>query len=67
MSKKQYINQFGNCYRYCLIVLKIIGNKDKAIDVSCKSKINYIVETVSATGKIQPEIEVKISQKFQAK
>ena len=48
-----------------LIVLSkkgIIGNKDKAIDVEvAKANEITIVETVSATGKIQPEIEVKIS------
>jgi len=40
----------------------IIGNKDKGIDVEI-AKVDEItiVETVSATGKIQPEIEVKIS------
>ena len=40
----------------------IIGNKDKSLDVEV-AKVNEItiVETVSATGKIQPEIEVKIS------
>lgn len=48
-----------------LIVLSkkgIIGNKDKAIDIEvAKANEITIVETVSATGKIQPEIEVKIS------
>jgi HlyD family secretion protein len=40
----------------------IIGNKDKgtAIEIANIST-GTIVETVSATGKIQPEIEVKIS------
>jgi HlyD family secretion protein len=40
----------------------IIGNKDKGMEVEI-SKVDEItiVETVSATGKIQPEIEVKIS------
>ena len=40
----------------------VIGNKDKgtAIEVANVST-GIIVETVSATGKIQPEIEVKIS------
>ena len=40
----------------------VIGNKDegKSIEIS---KVSYstIIETVSATGKIQPEIEVKIA------
>lgn len=40
----------------------IIGNKNKGKEVEI-AKVNEmtIVETVSATGKIQPEIEVKIS------
>jgi HlyD family secretion protein len=48
-----------------LIVLSktgAIGNKDKGKSVeSAKVTETTIVETVSATGKIQPEIEVKIS------
>ena len=48
-----------------LIVLKskgVIGNNDdsKEVEVAKANEIT-IVETVSATGKIQPEIEVKIS------
>ena len=48
-----------------LIVLSktgVIGNKDKGKSVEI-ANVNEttIVETVSATGKIQPEIEVKIS------
>jgi HlyD family secretion protein len=48
-----------------LIVLSktgVIGNKDKgkSVEIS-KVTATTIVETVSATGKIQPEIEVKIS------
>ncbi len=40
----------------------ILGNKEKAIDVEiAKADAITIIETVSATGKIQPEIEVKIS------
>lgn len=40
----------------------IIGNKDPEIEIET-SKVDAmtIVETVSATGKIEPEIEVKIS------
>jgi len=40
----------------------VIGNKDQGINVEI-AKVNQmtIVETVSATGKIQPEVEVKIS------
>jgi HlyD family secretion protein len=48
-----------------LIVLSktgVIGNKDKGKSVEIASvNSSTIVETVSATGKIQPEIEVKIS------
>ncbi len=40
----------------------IIGSKDKGIEVEiAKADEITIIETVSATGKIQPEIEVKIS------
>ena len=40
----------------------VIGNKDNGTDVEI-AKVDEItiIETVSATGKIQPEIEVKIS------
>jgi HlyD family secretion protein len=40
----------------------IIGNKDlgKEVEIT-NAEIGTIVETVSATGKIQPEIEVKIA------
>ena len=48
-----------------LIILSktgVIGNKDKGTEVEIAQVIpTTIVETVSATGKIQPEIEVKIS------
>lgn len=48
-----------------LVVLKskgVIGNNDdsKEVEVAKANEIT-IIETVSATGKIQPEIEVKIS------
>lgn len=40
----------------------VIGNKDKGTEVEIANvTASTIVETVSATGKIQPEIEVKIS------
>jgi HlyD family secretion protein len=40
----------------------IIGNKDKGKEVEVANvETGTIVETVSATGKIQPEIEVKIA------
>ncbi|TDE05259.1 efflux RND transporter periplasmic adaptor subunit [Flavobacterium sandaracinum] len=48
-----------------LIVLSksgVIGNKDLGTEVEIAQVIpTTVVETVSATGKIQPEIEVKIS------
>lgn len=48
-----------------LIILSksgIIGSKDEGTEVEVAKVISStIVETVSATGKIQPEIEVKIS------
>ena len=40
----------------------LLGDNDKSIEVeTAKANEITIVETVSATGKIQPEIEVKIS------
>ena len=40
----------------------VIGNKDEGIEIEvAKVEPLTIIETVSATGKIQPEIEVKIS------
>ena len=40
----------------------VIGNKDKGTSVEITNvNASTIVETVSATGKIQPEIEVKIA------
>jgi HlyD family secretion protein len=40
----------------------VIGNKDEGKEVeTAKVAASTIVETVSATGKIQPEIEVKIA------
>jgi HlyD family secretion protein len=40
----------------------VLGNKDKAKEVEIAKIVPMtIVETVSATGKIQPEIEVKIA------
>lgn len=40
----------------------VIGKKDQGIEIeTAQVDMSTIVETVSATGKIQPEIEVKIS------
>jgi HlyD family secretion protein len=48
-----------------LVILKKsgkIGNDDKSIEVeTATANLSTIVETVSATGKIQPEVQVKIS------
>ncbi|MFV8373733.1 efflux RND transporter periplasmic adaptor subunit [Flavobacterium sp. LB1P62] len=67
MSKKTIYILIGSAVVVIavLIVLSkkgIIGNKDKGKEVEiAKVDATTIVETVSATGKIQPEIEVKIS------
>lgn len=67
MSKKTIYLLIGGAIALIalLIVLSktgVIGNKDKGKSVEI-TKVNAttIVETVSATGKIQPEIEVKIA------
>ena len=67
MSKKTIYILVGSAVVLivALLVLSktgIIGNKDKGTEVEvAKVKEMTIIETVSATGKIQPEIEVKIS------
>ncbi|RAR71784.1 efflux RND transporter periplasmic adaptor subunit [Flavobacterium aciduliphilum] len=67
MSKKRMYTILGVIITLIivLIVLKstgVIGKNDdsKEVDVAKANEIT-IVETVSATGKIQPEVEVKIS------
>lgn len=67
MSKKTIYFLLGGAVILivALIVLRktgTIGNKDegKEVEIS-KVMASTVVETVSATGKIQPEIEVKIS------
>jgi HlyD family secretion protein len=66
MSKKSIYLLIGGAVVVIalLIILKnrVIGNKDegKEVETAVVNAIT-IVETVSATGKIQPEIEVKIS------
>src|SRR5687767_3270434 len=45
-----------------LVVSTIMGKREKPIPVTTEKAIRKtIVQTVSATGKIQPEVEVKIS------
>src|SRR5205814_9202740 len=45
-----------------LIVGSIMGRREKPIQVTTEKAVRKtIVQTVSATGKIQPEVEVKIS------
>jgi len=67
MSKKKIyiILGFIAALVILLLVFKskgVIGNNDNSIEVEvAKANEITIVETVSATGKIQPEIEVKIS------
>jgi len=67
MSKKTIYILLGTAVAIIglLIVLSksgVIGNKDEGISVEIANvNTSTIVETVSATGKIQPEIEVKIS------
>ena len=67
MSKKTIYLLIGGAVALIalLIVLSktgVIGNKDKGKSVEIATvAATTIVETVSATGKIQPEIEVKIA------
>ncbi|MFN7044010.1 MAG: efflux RND transporter periplasmic adaptor subunit [Flavobacterium sp.] len=67
MSKKTIFILLGSLIAIILLVVGlkkggVIGNNDefKVVELS-KVAQTTIVETVSATGKIQPEIEVKIS------
>ncbi|HMI08244.1 MAG TPA: efflux RND transporter periplasmic adaptor subunit [Flavobacterium sp.] len=66
MSKKAYFLIGGAIVLIVVLVALsksgVIGNKDKGTEVEI-AKVDEItiIETVSATGKIQPEIEVKIS------
>ena len=67
MSKKTIYILIGGAVLLIAVFLVlsktgVIGNKDKAKSVETYLvKATKIVETVSATGKIQPEIEVKIA------
>ena len=67
MSKKTIYILIGGAVLLIAVLLVlsktgVIGNKDKAKSVETSLvKATTIVETVSATGKIQPEVEVKIA------
>ncbi|MNF26275.1 Macrolide export protein MacA [compost metagenome] len=67
MSKKTIYILIGSALAIVALLVTlsksgVIGNKDKGKEVEiAKVDATTIVETVSATGKIQPEIEVKIA------
>lgn len=67
MSKKTMYYLIGGLILLVVILIAlsksgVIGGKEKGIPVEiAKIEEITIVETVSATGKIQPEVEVKIS------
>ena len=51
-----------------LVVSAILGKREKPIPVTTEKAIRKtIVQTVSSTGKIQPEVEVKISPEVAGK
>ena len=60
--KKRYLIIGGSLLLLWIIVSSILGRREKPIPVTTeKASKRTIVQTVSATGKIQPETEVKIS------
>jgi len=60
--KKRYLIIAGLVLLLWIIVSSILGRREKPIPVTTeKAERRTIVQTVSATGKIQPENEVKIS------
>jgi HlyD family secretion protein len=60
--KKRYLLIAGGVLLLWVIVASILGRREKPIPVTTeKAERRNIVQTVSATGKIQPENEVKIS------
>jgi len=67
MSKKTIYFLLGGALVIIAVLIAlskagVIGNKDEGKEVEVSKVVaSTIVETVSATGKIQPEIEVKLS------
>jgi HlyD family secretion protein len=67
MSKKTTYILVGSAILLVVVLvtlskLNMLGSKENIIEVEvAKANEITIIETVSATGKIQPEIEVKIS------
>jgi HlyD family secretion protein len=54
----------GAAFLLLLVILKktgVIGSRDEMEVTAEKAEMRTIVETVSASGKVQPEVEVKIS------
>jgi HlyD family secretion protein len=50
----------------CIIIILIIvmsGGKDEGVKVSAETvTVRTIIETVNASGKVYPEVEVKVSR-----
>src|ERR1051325_6104395 len=60
--KRRYLIIGGALLLLWIVVSTILGKREKPIPVTTeKAERRTIVQTVSATGKIQPETEVKIS------
>src|SRR5437763_5888183 len=60
--KKQIIYSSIGLVVLCIVASTIWSKRDKPIPVTTEKAIRKtIVQTVSATGKVQPETEVKIS------
>ena len=67
MSKKTIYYLLGGVVVLIIVLVGLkksgsIGNNDKGKEVeTTTAKLITLTETVSATGKVQPEVEVKIS------